>query len=223
MVIEINDYFEIDNEKYLVLHKNKDEITVAVQANTDIKILLKHKNFFNHISLKEETLNPFYDIQNLASLLENLSNNHKIIFLGYTKYFNEKQKTEKRKSHYTYHIFLKIGNDYFSLMITEQPACYILTDYYYTEGWGYKLDKKEIISLYSINEITNETVFFSKEYIIVKEELDMKKEKDFICFNDILKIHTDLSDIQVEELKKNLKVNRNAYHLDNKQDFVNGF
>ena len=51
----------------------------------------------------------------------------------------------------------------------------------------------------------------------------MKKEKDFICFNDILKIHTDLSDIQVEELKKNLKVNRNAYHLDNKQDFVNGF
>lgn len=218
-MIRVNDFFEIGNEKYLVLCKNEKEITVVVQTNRDIKILIKHENFFYNENIKIGTENPFCNIDNLVSLLENLNHNYDVQFLGYTKYQHGKNMFEKRKAHNVFQIFLNIQNEYFSLMISETPAFQLLTDYYYTEGWNYDLKNREIVFFSSIEAISDKTVSCSKDFVVVKESLDMQKQGDSISLNGLLKIHTDLSEIQIEELKEN----RNVYHLNNKEEFINRF
>ncbi len=219
MNLNINDYFECDDKKYLVLHKNKNEITVVIQTPRDILIQIKDKNFFDKPNMKKKINNPFCNIKNLVNLLEGLQKNGEILFLGYVDYYNGVHSIEKRTSHHNYQLLFQMKNKYFSLMISDTPAYELLTDYYYTATWGYNLNSKEIVSLTEIEGITEDTIGFSKKYTVIKEPLSITKEKKSLCLNSMIKIYTDLRQKQVEILNKN----RNAFVLEDKQDFISRF
>lgn len=217
MSIEINDYFEdINGNKYQVIHKNHNEITVVVRTNRDVSIQIKDKNFFEKEYMKKKTGNPFCNIKNLSRILNDLISNEDVFFLGYIKYYNNRNCFAKRKAHNVYELLFETSRRYISLMISENPAFELLTDWYYTATWGYDLKKKEIIALTDMDEITEDNIGVSKENVVIKEKCSITEEKNSILLNSVLKIYTDLREIQVEELD----LGRDSYVVENKKDFI---
>ena len=125
-MIEKGDYFEDDKQnKYQVIHKNKNEITVAIRTNRDVMIQIRDQNFFDKLTKK----------------------------VGYVKYCNWKDKFEKRKEHWVYELLFKTPKRYISLMVSEMPAYELLIGSYYRTTWGYNLKQKEIIQLNNVLRI----------------------------------------------------------------------
>lgn len=221
MTIEVDDYFEYNKDKYLVLHKNHNEITVVIQTLTDIIIQIKDINFFNKPEMKKKLDNPFCNIKNLIGLLQGLQKHNDIMFLGYVKCYHPSQNIKKIKRHDVYQLLFQIENKYLSLMVAGTPAYELLTDYYYTSTWGYNLEKKEIFSLMNIDGVTKETVITStsKDYTVIKEPLKIEIDEHSVILNSMIKIYTDLRINQVELLNRNSY----AFVLEDKDDFISRF
>lgn len=214
-MIEKDDYFEDDKQnKYQVIHKNKNEITVAIRTDRDVMIQIKDQKFFNKLTKKIG--NPFCNIKNLRKILEELNQGEELFFLGYIKYANYKDGFEKRKEHWVYELLFKTPKRYISLMVSEIPAYALLTDYYYTATWGYNLKQKEIITLTDLDTLSETNVGISKVNVVLKEPAQISYGKNYIQLNNVLKIYTDLREKQIEELK----LNRDAYVLKERAEFI---
>lgn len=214
-MIEKGDYFEDDKQnKYQVIHKNKNEITVAIRTNRDVMIQIRDQNFFDKLTKKVGS--PFCNIKNLSKILEELNQGEELFFLGYVKYCNWKDKFEKRKEHWVYELLFKTPKRYISLMVSEMPAYELLIGSYYRTTWGYNLKQKEIIALTDLDTLSEKNIGTSKIYVVLKEPAQISYSKDFIQLNNVLRIYTDLREKQVEELK----FNRDAYVLEERAEFI---
>lgn len=214
-MIEKGDYFEDDKQnRYQVIHKNKNEITVAIRTNRDVMIQIRDQNFFDKLTKKVGS--PFCNIKNLSKILEELNKGEKLFFLGYIKYSNYKDGFEKRKKHFVYELLFKTPKRSISLMVSEIPAYELLIGSYYTTTWGYNLKQKEIVALTDLDTLSETSIGASKVYVVLKEPAQISYAKNYIQFNNVLKIYTDLREKQVEELK----LNRDAYVLEERTEFI---